>query len=156
MPRIGSPNSHCKYLKSIAADVDANAAKDITQDQTTSQLSEAVGDVQPVFLIPSNDTIPATTEAWTYDVLIQLVDDGGDACEYINNDITVSIADTSTAGTASITDTTPAMTEGAVTVQISGDAAAWVAAETVTLTISNYTDAFGNTVTGGDFVLTVA
>lgn len=98
----------------------------------------------------------ATAAAWTRYVDIRIKNSDGTIATWLTSDYatTLSIADTSTAGTASITSTTLSIVEGVARVAVSGDAAAWVAAETDTLTVANITDPFSNTVTGGTSVQT--
>lgn len=91
--------------------------------------------------------------AWTRTVTIQLKTAAGEVHSWYNANLAASIADDSTAGTATITDTTPPMVNGVCRVVISGDAADWLATETDTLTISNQT-VLGFTVTGGTSVET--
>jgi hypothetical protein len=91
--------------------------------------------------------------AWTRTVTITLKTAGGDTHTWYNGTLTVSIADTSSAGTATITDTTPNMVNGVCTVVISSGAAAWLNSETDTLTVSNQT-ILGSTITGGTSVET--
>ena len=66
---------------------------------------------------------------------------GGQVHEWFNKDITsgVSIADTSSAGTASIASTTLSFTKGKATVVITGSAHSWLNSETDTLTVAQAT-----------------
>ena len=66
---------------------------------------------------------------------------------------TLSIADTSVSGTASITSTTLSIVDGKATIAISGDEQDWLDSETVTLSIAAITVA-GVTVSTADFVIT--
>ncbi len=104
----------------------------------------------------TTDTKTATTEAWTKTLIIEAVNPDGDVHTWLNQSFTtrLSIADTSTAGTASIVSTTITFVDGVATIVISGSAHAWVAAETVTLTIANIT-LNGYTITGGTHVITI-
>lgn len=110
-------------------------------------LREAIGGDLKFEITPSEVSTPTTSEAWTRTVTIKLVNSKGKVHDWYNGDISVSIADTSVAGTASISDETPAMTNGVCTVVISGDAQAWLADESDTLTVANLT-VLGYTVTG--------
>lgn len=96
----------------------------------------------------------ATSAAFTRTVTIKLTDAAGNVHDWYNGTLGTTIADTSTAGTASITDTTPDMVNGVCKVVVSGSAAAWVAGETNTLTLANKT-ILGQTVTGGTSVETI-
>ena len=77
---------------------------------------------------PETVAATATSEAWTRTVTISLVDSSGNVQKWFNKAITtgVSIADTSSAGTASITSTTLTFANGVATVVVSGDEAAWL------------------------------
>ena len=105
---------------------------------------------------PATTTRPATAAAWTRKVLVTIVDDKGRLCDWLTADYAskVAIADDSTLGTASIASTTLSIVDGKAEITISGTAAAWVAAETNTLTLSNIT-LMGYTITGGTSVETI-
>jgi hypothetical protein len=87
---------------------------------------------------PATVNRAATSSAWTRTVVIELRTAAGERHTWFNKAITsgASIADTSTAGTASIPSTTVTYTEGRATIVVSGTAAAWLATETNTLTIA--------------------
>jgi hypothetical protein len=107
-----------------------------------------------VFVISPETVAPVpTSAAWTRNVIIELQTAAGEVHTWFSADIATTIADTSTAGTASITDTTPAMVNGRCVVVVSGDAADWLNTETDTLTLANST-ILGYTVTGGTSVET--
>ena len=112
------------------------------------------GDI--VFAITPATVAPApTSAAWTRDVVVEVQDASGNVHTWINQDYAaaLAIADTSTAGTASITSTTLSIVNGRAVVTVSGDAVAWLNAETDTLTVSNIT-VMGYTITGGASVET--
>lgn len=95
-----------------------------------------------VFVVTPATVTPAPTNAaWKRTVIIELQTAAGEVHKWFNKAIStgVSIADTSTAGTATIASTTLTFTEGRASVEISGDAAAWLATETDTLTIAQAT-----------------
>ncbi|WP_094603460.1 hypothetical protein SPSIL_015170 [Sporomusa silvacetica DSM 10669] len=87
---------------------------------------------------PATTTRAATAAALTRSVVVRLTDSLGNVHRWFNKAIAtgVSIADTSTAGTASIASTTLTLVNGEATVVVSGTAAAWLAAETNTLTVT--------------------
>ena len=87
---------------------------------------------------PATKASAAGSAAWTRNVLVQLQTAAGEIHDWFTKDITtgVSIADTSTAGTASITSTTLKIVNGQAVVAVSGNAASWLATETDTLTIA--------------------
>lgn len=86
--------------------------------------------------IITDDVAPApTAAAWEYVVAFEIVNAAGDRHTWFSADITAAAADTSTAGTASVSDTTPAVVNGYGTVTLSGDAADWLDTETATCTL---------------------
>jgi len=84
--------------------------------------------------------VPRAT-AWTRTVTVYLKTAAGEIHTWFNKAITtgVSIADTSSAGTATIPATTLTFVEGKATVVVSGDAQAWLNTETDTLTVAQAT-----------------
>lgn len=112
------------------------------------------GDI--VLVIDPETVAPApTAAAWTRDVKVSIQTAAGEVHKWLNKAYatTASIADTSTAGTASIESTTLTIIEGEATITVSGDAEAWLDTETDTLTIGNIV-AGGITVTGGTSIET--
>ena len=98
------------------------------------------GDI--VWVVSPATVAPApTAAAWTRTVNIELQTAAGEVHEWFTDAITsgVSIADTSTAGTASIPATTLTITNGKGSVVVSGDEAAWLDTETDTLTVAEAT-----------------
>ena len=87
---------------------------------------------------PATATQAATTAAWEKEVTIKLQTADGEVHKWFSGKLALAIADTSTAGTASIdpTATAPYMVNGEYTVKIKGSAAAWLATETATLTVN--------------------
>jgi hypothetical protein len=112
------------------------------------------GDMTMV-IAPETAAPAPTSAAWTRDVRISIKDSAGNVHKWLTADYTttLSIADTSTAGTASIASTTLSLFEGEAVVTVSGDAADWLDTETDTLTVGNLT-IMGYTVTGGTSVET--
>lgn len=95
-----------------------------------------------LFVVTPATVAPAPTAvAWTRTVVCELQTAGGKVHTWFNKAITtgVSIADTSTAGTASITSTTLTFVDGKATVVVSGDLADWLNTETDTLTFAEAT-----------------
>jgi hypothetical protein len=118
------------------------------------QAEAMAGDM--VMVIAPTTVAPApTSAAWSRNVVISVKNAAGDVHTWLNDSYTttLSIADTSTAGTASIDSTTLTLVNGVVTVVVSGDAQDWLDTETDTLTIGNLT-IMGYTVTGGTSVET--
>jgi hypothetical protein len=104
---------------------------------------------------PATVNKAATGATWTRTVTITLKNAAGEVHDWYNKTVTsgCSVADTSTAGTASIPNTSLVFVNGIATKVVSGNAAAWLAGETDTLTIANET-IMGYTVTGGTSVQT--
>lgn len=95
-----------------------------------------------VFVVtPATCGKAATSSAWTRTVNIELQNAAGEVQTWFSKAITtgVSIADVSSAGTASIPSTTLTFVEGRATVVVSGNAAAWLQNDTDTLTVAQAT-----------------
>lgn len=95
-----------------------------------------------VFVVtPAAVTSDATAAAWTRNVVIELQTASGDVHTWFDKAIAtgVSIADDSTAGTASIASTTLTFDKGRAKVTVSGNEAAWLAEDTDTLTVAQAT-----------------
>lgn len=90
----------------------------------------------------ANVTPAPTAAIWSYAVPFEMQTAAGEIIPYTGN-IVAGAGDTSTAGTAAVSDASPALVLGVGTVTLSGDAAAWLATETATLTLT-YTTAYGN------------
>lgn len=98
------------------------------------------GDI--VWVVSPATVAPApTSAAWTRTVYVELQTAAGELHEWFTDAIAsgVSIADTSTAGTASIPSTTLTITNGRGSVVVSGDEADWLDGETDTLTVAEAT-----------------
>lgn len=82
-----------------------------------------------------------TSAAWTRSVVVELQTAAGEVHTWFNDAIAtgVSIADTSTAGTATIPSTTLTIVNGRAVIVVSGDAADWLDTETDTLTVAEAT-----------------
>ena len=98
------------------------------------------GDI--VFRVSPATVAPVpTSAAWTRTVQVYLETAVGEVHEWFSDAITsgASIANTSSAGTASIVSTTLTIERGRATIVVSGDAEAWLNTETDTLTIAEAT-----------------
>ena len=129
--------------------IQSTAIQPQLRDEISLRDKAMSGDI--VFVITPAAVAPVpTSAAWTRDVVIEVQDASGNVHTWINQDYATSlaIANTSTAGTASITSTTLSIDEGRAVVTVSGDAVAWLNAESDTLTVSDIT-VMGYTVTGG-------
>ena len=118
-------------------------------------MKEAMAGDMVLSILPATVAPEPTAAAFTRNVVIELQNAAGEVHTHFNNAFvtTLSIADTSTAGTASIVSTTLTLDKGRATVVVSGDEAAWLDTETDTLTVANLT-IMGYTVTGGTSVET--
>lgn len=98
------------------------------------------GDMVWVFT-PATTSKAARSTAWTRKVVVELQTAAGEVHSWFNKSITsgVSIADTSTAGTATIPSTTLTIVNGRAEITVSGNAVAWLATETDTLTVAQAT-----------------
>ena len=132
-----------------------NLALTLTVNQQLNLQEKAMSGDLVMSISPATVAPVPTSEAWTRNVVVQIKTAAGEVHEWLNDTYatTVSIADTSTAGTASIASTTLTLVKGQATIVVSGDAADWLDTETDTLTIGNLT-ILGYTVTGGTSVET--
>jgi hypothetical protein len=102
--------------------------------------------------ILTSDVAPEpTSDAWSYTVKFEIVDSSGRVHDWFSGDIAAAAADTSVAGTASVSDATPAVVNGVGSVDLEGDAADWLDTEEATCTLNG--TILG--VTLGDKVFTV-
>ncbi len=98
------------------------------------------GDI--VFVVTPAAVAPLpTSSAWTRNVVVEVQTAAGEVHTWLNDAITsgLSIADDSTAGTASIVSTTLTLVNGRAVVVVSGDAQDWLDTETDTLTVAEAT-----------------
>lgn len=134
----------------MAYDDSLQGVKPQLREQLIAQAKFNAEDIAIVVLI-SNVTPAPTAAAWSYTVPFEMQTAAGEVIPYTGN-IAAAAGDTSTAGTASVSDSTPAMVMGKGTVDLEGDEAAWLDTETATLTLT-YTTAYGNAKTD-TFVVT--
>ncbi len=122
--------------------------------QLLTDMGAAVsGSAITMVITPATWTPKPTSAAWESYVAVTFKCNGS-ICEWMNGiTISASVADSSTAGTATIDSATPAVKNGVARIKVIGDAAAWLNSETVTVTIANKT-VLGATVTGGTSVAT--
>ena len=95
-----------------------------------------------VFVVTPATVAPVpTSAAWTRTVVVELQTAAGEVHTWFDKAITsgVSIADTSTAGTATIPSTTLTFENGRASVVVTGSAHAWLNTETDTLTVAQAT-----------------
>ena len=129
--------------------------KGLTANEEITLLGTGMSGELTMVISPETVTPVPTSAIWTRNVIISVVNDAGDVQQWLNQAYatTASIADTSTAGTATIASTTLTLVNGMATIVVSGDAEDWLNTETDTLTIGNIT-VMGYTVTGGTSVET--
>lgn len=87
---------------------------------------------------PSTATKAPTSSAWSQTVTVSLKTAAGEVHTWYNGPVKLAVADTSSAGTASISPSAgnQMMTDGTLTVTLSGNAANWLNGETATLTVA--------------------
>lgn len=127
----------------------------LTNNEELTLLEKAMSGDMVITITPETVAPAPTSAAWTRTVLIEVETAAGELHSWLNKATTsiLSIADTSTAGTASIASTTLTLVNGQAAVVVSGDAQDWLDTETDTLTVANLT-ILGYTVTGGTSVET--
>lgn len=110
-------------------------------------LREALGGDILWVLTPATVAPAPTAAAFTREVVVEAQNAAGEIHAWLNEVIAsgVAIADTSTAGTATIPSTTLTIVDGRATIVISGDAQDWLDTETDTLTVAEYTGFAGQT-----------
>jgi hypothetical protein len=86
----------------------------------------------------------ATSSVWSYTIPFELRSSRTGRVLPCNGNIAATVGDTSSAGTAAVDTATPTVFMGRGQSVISGDAAAWLAADTATLTLT-YTNLRGGT-----------
>lgn len=127
----------------------------ITANEELTLVEKAMsGDI--VFsILPVTVAAAPTSAAWTRTVYIEALTAAGEVHTWLNQSYTttLSVGDTSTAGTASIASTTLTLVNGQADIVVSGDAADWLDTETDTLTVGDIT-VMGYTVTGGTSIET--
>lgn len=121
------------------------ACKDAQLGSNIQAIQNAMNGDLVFVLTPATLTTLHKSTAWTRTVEVALKDSKGNYHDWFSGDVTVSIADTSSAGTATIPSTTLSLVNGKANIVISGGATAWLATETDTLTVAQKT-IFGATV----------
>lgn len=98
---------------------------------------KAMGGDAEFVLSPATCKRPATSAAFSRFVTIEIKTKEGELHSWFSGNVTVSIADTSVAGVASLPNgTTVAVKNGKAVVKINGSANNWLANETNTLTVA--------------------
>lgn len=144
-----------KKPKNQHVDYNGNKVINATLVGGTSALQQALMDGDVVLEIsPEAVDRDATAAAWVRTVTLRLKNADGDVLP-VNRTFTAkaSVDDTSAAGTASIASGDITFEDGVATIEVSGDAAAWDATETDTLTIADL-EHLGYTIDGGTSVQT--
>lgn len=127
----------------------------LTNNEELTLIEKAMSGDMVIVITPETVAPEPTAAAWTRNVLIEVETAAGELHMWLNKATTsiLSIANTSTAGTASIVSTTLTLVNGQANIVVSGDAQDWLDTETDTLTVANMT-ILGYTVTGGTSVET--
>lgn len=121
------------------------------------QMQKAMSGDMIITIDTANVTPAPTAAAWSYTVKFRITDAVGKTHDWYSANFTAAIADDSSAGTASIDDATPAVTNGYGSVTVSGDAAAWLNTEVATLSLSptgSGSSIMGNTITQAQWTAT--
>ncbi len=124
--------------------------------QDRSAIGSALeGDVV-MTIVPGNVNRTHTSSAWTRTVNIYFKTAAGKQHTWFHGTfpLTLTIADTSVAGTASIVSTTLTVREGHAQVVVSGNAADWLAGDTDTLTVAAVAVPLTGPIAGGTSVQT--
>jgi hypothetical protein len=103
-------------------------------------------------------TAAAAAAGTTYQVRLRLADANGDPLSWGNFTLAASIGDTVAHGgtVPTLDDATPTLAGGETLVTVTLPAGTYVADETVTVTLADFTAPDGRTLTGGTSVLTIA
>jgi len=114
------------------------SAKQNVDSADINTLGEAMSGDMVFAVSPATLTTLHVGVAWTRTVKVALKDAAGNIHRWFNKAIAtgVSIADVSSAGTATIPSTTLTFVNGEASVVVSGDAQTWAAADTDTLTVA--------------------
>lgn len=100
-------------------------------------MSKMVSNDDVVVVIERANVTPAPTAAkWSYVVPFHLETTAGETIPF-NGTIGAAVATTSVAGTPAVSSATPSVVNGRGTVTVSGNAAAWLDTEAVTLTLTH-------------------
>jgi len=117
-------------------------------------MADWASDQVVVYVMPANVTAAATAAAWSYTVPFEVRSERTGKVIPINGTVAATVADTSSAGTATVSSAAPVINLGRGSVNLIGDAASWLAADTATLTLT-YTNLRGAT-DADTFVVTFA
>lgn len=125
-----------------------NLEKYLGQNPELRDVIEGIADLfaddVSMVILPANITPAPTAAAWAYTVPFELRSARTGVILPINGTVAATVADTSTAGTATVSTATPAVRMGRGQVNLIGNAAAWLNTETATLTVT-YTNLRGGT-----------
>jgi len=126
----------------VALNLDDNPTiRRAVKDQIKLFEKAMAGDIVAV-VTPANDEPVPTSAAWSQNFYVELQTALGEVHTWFNDVVASghSIGDTSVAGTATcLPATTTTYVNGVATIVVSGDAVAWLNAETVTLTVAALT-----------------
>jgi hypothetical protein len=107
------------------------------QQEYDLAMSKMVSNDDVKVIVERANITPAPTAAvWSYSVPFHLETTAGELIPF-NGTIGAAVATTSSAGTPAVDSATPAVVNGVGVSVVSGDAAAWLNTETVTLTLTH-------------------
>lgn len=138
-----------------AADIQGDVDAAIAANATVALLTKAIDGDIVMEITPATIyvTAAAAADGFSEAVTVTLKTASGETHTWLNGALSVSIADSS-AGTASLSSATPAITNGVATFNVIGDAAAWADNDTATATVANLS-VLGYTITGGTAVVEI-
>ena len=118
-----------------------NAIQPAVKEELKIRDKALAGDIVFVVAPATLVSVPTVSEGWTRTVTCEVQDAAGNIHEWFNKAIAtgVSIANTSSAGTATIPSTTLTFVNGKATVVVTGSVHSWLNTETDTLTVAEAT-----------------
>lgn len=138
-----------------AADIQGDVDAAIAANTTVALLTKAIDGDIIMEITPATIyvTAAAAADGFSEAVTVTFKTAAGATHTWFNGALSVSIEDSS-AGTASLSSATPAITNGVATFNVIGDAAAWADNDTATATVANLS-VLGYTITGGTAVIEI-
>lgn len=98
--------------------------------------ADALADKVTIVCMRPTLSLAATSSVWSYTIPFEIRSSRTGSVLPINGNIAATVGDTSSAGTAAVDTAAPTVFMGRGQSVLSGDAAAWIAAETATLTLT--------------------
>ena len=109
-----------------------------------------------ITVTPANPTPAPVSEAWSQPVTVKLLTDAGELHDWCNMTLAskASVADDSSAGTASLASGNVVFVNGVATLTLNGSAHSWLNGEVVTVTVNLTDDILGYTVASVEATVT--